>query len=434
MLEEAGLPVMEDPQPAHLMDAIEGADLVLLHFWNTPEVDSLLRAAWPKCRLVIWCHVAGDTPPQLVTPELIAFSDLTLASSPYSQGLSAFRAADSERTGAVWPGVDQNRFATLRPRPHETFNIGYVGLVDDVKLHPRFVAMSAAAGIPNARFIVCGEGGARARLEREAREAGFSDRMEFRGWVRDVAAVLPEIDVLGHPLSPDSYASVECAVQEAMCAGIPPVVLAQPGALACLVRHGETGLLVRTEAEYSRALADLAANPEARLRLGKNARAWAVSHFDAAATASAFTEIFQRLTSEPKRSRVWAFGLVQDQIPGAHRFLSWLGPQAAPFLASLTATSSAIAADADDQIARSSAVLKSAGGGGILHYRAACPDDPYLRLWAGLVLDQGGRPALAAAEFYRARQLGLPASRVDDHFRRAAANAGAPERTSGFSA
>ena len=94
MLEEAGLPVMEDPQPAHLMDAIEGADLVLLHFWNTPEVDSLLRAAWPKCRLAIWCHVAGDTPPQLVTPELIAFSDLTLASSPYSCLLYTSDAAD----------------------------------------------------------------------------------------------------------------------------------------------------------------------------------------------------------------------------------------------------------------------------------------------------------------------------------------------------
>jgi hypothetical protein len=56
-------------------------------------------------------------------------------------------------------------------------------------------------------------------------------------------------------------------------------------------------------------------------------------------------------------------------------------------------------------------VLASANGGGVLHYRRAFPQDAYLRLWAGLVLNWQGRPALAVAEFTQAARLGL------DHWR-----------------
>jgi glycosyltransferase involved in cell wall biosynthesis len=425
-LTDAALSFVEGPPEAEVMTAAAAADIVLLHFWNTPEVDALLGAEWPPARLALWSHVAGDSPPQLVTSELIAFADLTLATTPYSLELPAFADAGAGRTGLVWSGIDQSRLSMLAPRPHASFNIGYVGLVDDVKLHRRFVAMSAAARIPNARFVVCGDGSALRRLEREARDAGLRDCFEFRGWVRDVAPILQELDVLGHAVCPESYGSAECAVQEAMCAGVVPVTFAQR-ALRHLVRHEQTGLLVQTEAEYSEALTYLAEHPAERRCLATNARAWAAVHFDAADTGRALNEVFASLLTRPRRSRRWARPEGNRRGVGADRLLHWLGPAAPPFVTSMASPSPADVVVAEEAIAGSSAPIASVGGGGILHYRTAYPDDPHLRLWAGLVLERRGHDALAAAEFHRARQLGLPASRVDHYLRRAAARAGAPD-------
>ncbi len=37
--------------------------------------------------------------------------------------------------------------------------------------------------------------------------------------------------------------------------------------------------------------------------------------------------------------------------------------------------------------------------GGVLHYRRHYPNDGYLRLWAGLVLEAAGKHVLAVGEF-----------------------------------
>src|SRR5206468_9738822 len=67
--EEAGARVLEGD--GHL-PALAAADVVLVHFWNTPELWELLRGGLPPVRLAVWSHVAGDTAPQVVTPQLVA--------------------------------------------------------------------------------------------------------------------------------------------------------------------------------------------------------------------------------------------------------------------------------------------------------------------------------------------------------------------------
>jgi hypothetical protein len=39
--------------------AVAAADLVHLHFWNTPELFELLRRQLPATRIVAWSHVTG---------------------------------------------------------------------------------------------------------------------------------------------------------------------------------------------------------------------------------------------------------------------------------------------------------------------------------------------------------------------------------------
>ena len=56
--------------------ALDAADVVLVHFWNTPELYEFLRGELPPVRLAAWAHVAGNSPPQIVTRELVELVDV----------------------------------------------------------------------------------------------------------------------------------------------------------------------------------------------------------------------------------------------------------------------------------------------------------------------------------------------------------------------
>ena len=86
----AGLNVLEQPGPAELHRAVADADIVHVHFWNTPELYAFLRTDKPAARVLIWIHVAGDHAPQIVTDELFDSADFVLASSPYTADLPVF--------------------------------------------------------------------------------------------------------------------------------------------------------------------------------------------------------------------------------------------------------------------------------------------------------------------------------------------------------
>jgi glycosyltransferase involved in cell wall biosynthesis len=70
-----------------------------------------------------------------------------------------------------------------------------------------------------------------------------------------------------------------------MAAGLP--VVANPvGVQADLVRHGETGFLARTSAEWIEALRCLSVDPELRLRLGAAGRRRVAAEFSVEAGAA----------------------------------------------------------------------------------------------------------------------------------------------------
>jgi hypothetical protein len=304
-------------------------------------------------------------------------------------------------SAAVIPAVpDFERLADLKPRPHDTFNVGYIGTLNANKLHPNYVAMSAAVDVPNIRFVLCG--GERTELEAQADALGAGERFQFRGYVENIAAVLETLDVFGYPLAPGNYSTTDLAVVEAMYAGIPPVVFPH-GGVAELVRHNETGLIVQDEGEYKRALEYLYHNSAERNRLGKNARDLTRAEHSGAHVARAFDEGFRKAMQEPKHAREPLFVGCKP----AELFAATLGETASYLDASLRGAD----AEAEAQIAAAPTAL-AIGEGGIFHYRNAYPNDPFLRFWAGLVLKQQGRDTLAAQEFHAALELGLDAARL----------------------
>ena len=57
------------------------ADVVQVHFWNTPELIAFMRELTAPSRVLLWSHVAGTTPPHLLTPSLLDWADITVATS-----------------------------------------------------------------------------------------------------------------------------------------------------------------------------------------------------------------------------------------------------------------------------------------------------------------------------------------------------------------
>ena len=381
-------------------------------------------------RLLLWFHIAGDKAPQVITSKLLHHADYAVGTSPYTLDLPVFADFVSDRssklTNMVYGSSDFERLANIAPQPHENFNVGYIGTVDFVKMHPRYLEMSAKIDIPDVKFIICGDGSARKILNQKAKQLELTDKFDVRGHVEDIKAVIGQLDVLGYPLCEDNYSTSELVLQEVMYAGIPPVIFPHGGAQRSVV-HEQTGLIVDNEREYQQAIEHLYHHPQERSRLGQNARDYALKYFGAENAALKFSSIYAELIELPKRKREWGIPvetrildrpvLLEEllgktkQLSSAELFIESLGDAAPQFETSMHGFNLDELLEADRQIARSSPVLCSKGGGGIFHYRKNYPEDGYLRLWSGLVLQEQGKISDAIAEFNKAIELGC------DHWR-----------------
>lgn len=381
---------------------MESADILQVHFWNDPGMSGFLRSRHPDRRMLLWSHVRGTSAPQVLTRSVMGLATNLVVSSPASLEIPAVaRLAEKRRCSVIPAGVDPHRLSGLRRSTARQVRVGYLGSLDFAKLHPDFIRWSGAISGP-IRFVVGGEGPDRKTLEQEARRLGIENRFEFLGHVRDIRDFFGQIDILGHLLAADSYGTSELVVAEALLAGIPPVLLRDRGG-SFLVRHRRTGLIATDGASYVRAIEELAGDFRLRRRLGRNASEWARARLSSETCALRFHRLYRRMLQAPKTPHSEA----GEVASGAGAFIESLGRWGRPFRDSVDGGPRASAADR--KIARSSAGLASASAGGIVHYRLHYPEDPHLALWSGLVFEQRGRLALAAAEYARAARHSLGA-------------------------
>ncbi len=403
LAETEGMYVINQVNQETIGREIEAADIVHIHFWNNPEIYELLYSELPAMRLVLWFKIIGDKPPHIITKELLEYTDFAIVTSLYTLELPVFENLSSEKKNSsidvVYGIADFDRLRDFKPQPHNKFNVGYIGTVDFAKMHSNYVGMSAKVNIPNVKFIVCG--GINNYLQQEAEKLGVRESFDFRGYVEDIRSVLEILDVFGYPLCEDTYATSEKSLQEAMWAGVPPVVFPY-GGVKKLVIHNRTGLIVNNEVEYKNAIEYLYFHPEERLRLGRNAREYARQNFHPEQATKKINEIYDRLLQQPKRKRRWSI----EKISGAELFIQSLGNAASNFSVSLTSANISELLAAENQIAGSSPVLCNRDGGGIFNYRNYYSKDGYLRLWSGLVLQKQGQHHQAISEFTAGINLG----------------------------
>lgn len=145
------------------------------------------------------------------------------------------------------------------------------------------VLIRAVARVPEARAVIVGTGPEGKKLRELSRRCGLQTRVFFAGWVPDerLHALAATCDVLCLP-SKERTEAFGLVLLEAMRYEKPVVASDVPGSgMGWVVRHGETGVLVRPgDAEdLAGALRALARDPEAREAMGKQGGERFRAHF-----------------------------------------------------------------------------------------------------------------------------------------------------------
>jgi glycosyltransferase involved in cell wall biosynthesis len=188
--------------------------------------------------------------------------------------------------------------ARARPGDGE-LRFGMVGRIAPWKGQDLFLrAFAEAFPSGSERAVVVGEPMfGEQDFERElhalADELGLSERVEFRGFREDVWEELARLDVLVHASTiPEPFGQV---VLEGMAAGL-PVIAPDEGGPTDVIDDGASGVLFtsRDRGALAAAMSSLAADGEARGRLGTTARS-RVQAYDPRALAGRYERLYEQL-------------------------------------------------------------------------------------------------------------------------------------------
>jgi phosphatidylinositol alpha 1,6-mannosyltransferase len=217
-------------------------------------------------------HALTDTTERYVLQACVRFYRIArVVLAPNREDINFLHYKTKKPVFPMRRGVDALLFSpTKRDVSDRIFRLGFVGRLCPEK-NVRFLAELERAlcqeGFRNYRFLIVGDGGERAWLERNLQRADFTG--ELHGEL--LARAYANMDLFVFPSETDTYGN---AVSEAMASGT-PVVVTSKGGPKYQVESGITGFVATDEKDFFSKTKLLMTNSEQHARFREACRSWA---------------------------------------------------------------------------------------------------------------------------------------------------------------
>jgi glycosyltransferase involved in cell wall biosynthesis len=205
-------------------------------------------------------------------------------------------------------GVQVERFSSDNPQdgllrqelgipPHAPL-IGIVGRLIPVKDHEVFLqaAASICQELPEARFLIVGDGPLRSTLAAVSAALGLSEAVVFCGLRNDIPSVMASLDLL---VFSSRSEGLPVAMLEGM-ASARAIVATAVGGMPGVMIDGATGLLVppADPAALARACLQILRDPAAAARMGHAGRMRVQAHYSIAAMVQQTKQLYETLLNQ----------------------------------------------------------------------------------------------------------------------------------------
>jgi len=183
---------------------------------------------------------------------------------------------DADRTLTVHEGIDVDRVARTPMvdvhaeywLPHDAPVVGNVAALVPHKGQRHLIDAAALVvrDVPDARFVILGEGELRQELEHQVRTLGLERHVFLPGFRADVLGLIKSFDLF---VMSSVTEGLGTSLLDAMAASR-PIVATSAGGIPEVVVHEETGLLVEPRDHHAMAssIVRLLRDPEGRSRMG----------------------------------------------------------------------------------------------------------------------------------------------------------------------
>jgi glycosyltransferase involved in cell wall biosynthesis len=216
------------------------------------------------------------------------------------------------RAATVHEGIDLERVAAAPAAklheefwlPHEAPLVGNVAALVPHKGQRHLVEAAALVvrQVPDARFVIAGEGELRPSLERQIKEHHLEKHVLLAGFRPDVLSLHKAFDIF---VMSSLTEGLGTSLLDAMAAG-KPIVGTRTGGIPEVVVDGETGVLVppRDHDAMASAIVSLLNDAELRRRMGQAGLARVRKHFSAERMVEKTLRVYQRVAMRPHQEMV----------------------------------------------------------------------------------------------------------------------------------